>query len=95
MPYILKSARKELDPLIDELTLRLLDEYRGNDMLCGKLNYIIFKIAKRLTNTNIGGERSYARFNAIIGALEGCKQEISRRLIAPYEDEKIIENGDV
>ena len=33
--------------------------------------------------------------NAIIGALECAKLELYRRVAAPYEDDKIIENGDV
>jgi hypothetical protein len=31
----------------------------------------------------------------VIGALENCKMELYRRKIAPYEDIKIEENGDV
>lgn len=31
----------------------------------------------------------------LVGELECCKLEIYRRLIAPYEDKKIIENSDV
>ena len=38
---------------------------------------------------------SYATINDIIGALEGAKMEFYRRVVAPYEDEKIKENGDV
>jgi len=33
--------------------------------------------------------------NAIIGALECAKLELYRRVAAPYEDDKIAENGDV
>lgn len=52
-------------------------------------------MVKELTDSSNGGERSYARFNAIIGALECCKTEICRKLISPYEDEKIKENGEI
>lgn len=31
----------------------------------------------------------------VLGMLECCKMELYRRHVAPYEDEKIIENGDV
>jgi len=37
----------------------------------------------------------YQTFNDIIGALEGCKQEFYRRMVAPYEEQKIQANGDV
>lgn len=39
--------------------------------------------------------RGYELFNDVIGALESAKMEIYRRLVAPYEDGKILENGDV
>lgn len=38
---------------------------------------------------------SYERYNAAIGALECAKLELYRRLVAPYEDQKCAENGDV
>lgn len=37
----------------------------------------------------------YQTYNDIIGALENCKLELYRRRVAPYEDKKIKENGDV
>lgn len=58
----------------------------------GELNYEITMVINRyLTNM----KESYQTYNDIIGALEGCKLEIYRRLIVPYEAEKIKENGDV
>ena len=39
--------------------------------------------------------KGYDVFNDIIGALESCKLEFYRRIIVPYENEKIEENGDV
>jgi hypothetical protein len=38
---------------------------------------------------------SYAVFNEVIGVLECMKLELYRRILAPYEDEKCKENGDV
>jgi len=96
MPYIKSEDRRHYDDLIVDLCNRLRLNNSNNNSLCGSLNYIIFKIAKVITEPQyLGGERSYARFNAIGGALECCKTEISRRLVAPYEDQKIEENGDV
>jgi hypothetical protein len=34
-------------------------------------------------------------YNDVIGALECCKLELYRRMVAPYENTKIKENGDV
>jgi len=96
IPYIKNKNRKHYDDLILDLCMRLRLNNPTNDSLCGSLNYIIFKIVKGLIEPQYdGGERSYARFNAIIGALDCCKSEINRRLISPYEDQKIVENGDV
>ena len=38
---------------------------------------------------------SYQTINDILGALEGAKLEFYRRVVVPYEDKKIVENGDV
>lgn len=38
---------------------------------------------------------AYQQCNDVIGALESCKLEFYRRQVAPYEDRKITENGDV
>jgi hypothetical protein len=33
--------------------------------------------------------------NDVVGALEGAKAEFQRIVVAPYEDKKMAENGDV
>lgn len=38
---------------------------------------------------------SYQTFNDIVGALEGAKLELYRRMVAGYEDQKMFRNGDV
>jgi hypothetical protein len=38
---------------------------------------------------------NYTHLNDVMGALESAKQEFYRRVIAPYEDLKKEENGDV
>ena len=38
---------------------------------------------------------SYSVLNAVIGALECTKLELYRRIASPYEDKKLIENGEV
>lgn len=58
----------------------------------GELNYeITLKIKKYIEGHGL----SYSTINDIIGALEGAKLEFYRRVAAPYEDKKIVENGDV
>jgi hypothetical protein len=57
----------------------------------GQLNYCL----TRLCIEYAGSDPNYERLNAIIGALEACKLEFYRRMVAPYEDAKVQQNGDV
>ena len=59
---------------------------------CGILNYAINQLVNDYIEQN---GKCYQTFNDVTGALENAKLEIYRRLVAPYEDEKIVENGDV
>ena len=87
MPYIQESDRLRFDFALDTLAalLKVSPNYEGD------LNYCISK----LTNTLLQDNLKYAEVNRIIGALECAKLEIYRRLVSPYEDEKVVENGDV
>lgn len=58
----------------------------------GELNYAITLLVNDYFK-RMGGR--YQQINDIVGALEGAKLEFYRRVAAPYEDEKIEENGDV
>lgn len=80
MPYILPERRKQLD----------YDLWRAESP--GELNYCITQI---VNNYLAGAGAKYQTFNDIIGALECAKLEIYRRMISPYEDTKLLENGDV
>lgn len=87
MPYISPAERLKLDFTIKSLAalLKTSENYEGN------LNYCISTLADNLLIDNF----SYGELNKIIGALECAKLELYRRLAAPYEDQKIIINGDV
>ncbi len=58
----------------------------------GELNFRLTSIA---TGYLAARGQSYTTFNEVIGALECAKLEMYRRMVAPYEDRKMIENGDV
>ncbi len=88
MPYISKDSRAEYDDEIDEIISKL-DSW-DNDTLSGHLNYIFFRLAGTL-----GAGESYARMAVVSSALSEAQAEFRRRVMAPYEDEKIKENGDV
>jgi hypothetical protein len=81
MPYITAERRNEL--------LKWLDEPQTS----GELNFLFTTILIEYLK-NKGGV-GYQTINDILGALEGTKLEFYRRIAAPYEDQKIKENGDV
>ncbi len=58
----------------------------------GELNFAITKLCADYVLRN---GLHYANINDVIGALEGAKAEFYRRVVAPYEDTKIAENGEV
>lgn len=95
MPYIKTEMRSKLDPHIDSLSSAIV-ELNENEF-AGNLNYTINKLIQSiLTKKNDHLSLSkYSDWNEVVGALECAKIEIYRRLIAPYEDIKITENGDV
>jgi hypothetical protein len=57
----------------------------------GELQY---KIAL-LINEYMGNKCDYQTLNDVMGALAGAQQEFYRRIVAPYENEKLETNGDV
>lgn len=82
MPYIPAEDRPGLD----------LRARTPRPQTAGELNYMITTLLLGYVDEH--GKR-YATINDCLGALEGAKLEFYRRLAAPYEDDKIAENGDV
>lgn len=58
----------------------------------GELNYAITVLIRDYYH--MMGE-DYVSINDIMGALEGAKMEFYRRVVAPFEDQKIKSKGDV
>lgn len=58
----------------------------------GELNYAITLLLIDYTERK---GLKYSTINDVVGAAEGAKAEYQRRVVAPYEDKKIAENGDV
>jgi uncharacterized protein DUF6899 len=82
MPYIKPEDRRALNGPIAELRSMLSVRPRGD------LNYTITRLVTPIRPT-------YADAEAALGVLEAVKLELYRRFIAPYEDKKRDENGDV
>jgi len=82
MPYVKEERRPALDTVVDMMEW-------ADIKADGDLNYVLFKYCKTLVKPG------YNNFKNFIGELHQCATEIERRLLGPYEDEKIKENGDV
>ena len=80
MPYIKRDRRSQLAEGIVSISN------------AGDLNYAITELINEfLCQRGV----NYANLNEVVGALECCKLELTRRIIGPYEDTKIKSNGDV
>jgi hypothetical protein len=81
-------------PYIDQKDREILEKNIRGARTAGELNYKISRLVDEYLTENERGV-CYQSFNDIIGALEGAKLEIYRRLVIGYEDQKILGNGDV
>jgi hypothetical protein len=82
MPYIKPEDRLGPDEVVNEMQGQGIEAN-------GDLNYVLFKYCKDVIKP------SYNNYKNYIGELRQCATEIERRILAPYEDIKIEENGDV
>jgi hypothetical protein len=85
MPYIKPEFRLNYHQLIDDAVDSLAFKSAGD------INYVLSSVLWKIFEKN----KNYAKANELIGVLECIKLELYRRQIAPYEDKKIEENGDV
>lgn len=109
MPYIKEDSRVLLDECIEHMigciktnafrasfdpdkTNYLREELSNEDFLAiiGDINYTFSRILG-----GVMGSISYSKIALITGVLENIKQEFYRRAASPYEDKKILENGDI
>jgi hypothetical protein len=85
VPYISKERR---DLMQDQ-------KFDGESVTmhnAGELNYeLTVKIIDYLVQNGL----CYQTINDIVGALEGAKVEFCRRVVAPYENLKAKQNGDL
>ena len=83
MPYISKNDKANLDSKLSHVHIGSV----------GELNYAINALAMDYLNqlSQIG----YQELNSVIGALEAAKLEFYRRIVLPYENKKIRDNGDI
>lgn len=84
MPYIDKERRCFIKPGIEEAS--------GCIYNTGDLTYAMFLLCVEFMASE--GE-SYDNYSKCLAALESAKLEFYRRFVGPYEDKKIMENGDI
>lgn len=90
MPYIKQEDRKKFDSLIEDVVDALTDHGFANHKP-GELNYFVSRVITEIFRKN----PSYTLGNSIDGTLGCIEKEFYRRILAPYEDSKIKENGDI
>ena len=82
MPYIPQDYRKWIDEGLEVAEIRS----------AGDLNYAITKLCVDYIDVR---KLSYDNLNEVMGVLASAQAEFYRRKVAPYEDTKITQNGDV
>lgn len=86
MPYVKKEQRKYIyDSDMNTINMGFIEDG-------GCLQYAIAVMVKELLATY---PDNYGSREMIMGALAGAQMEFYRRHVAPYEDKKIEENGDI
>jgi len=92
MPYIKKSQRKVIDTYLDKLIEQLKQMTNNGKENNGIVTYVIYKLMVSLYGHSLA---RYENMSNALKILESAKLEFYRRKMAPYEDKKILENGDV
>lgn len=82
MPYVKMERRDALNKVVIAMT-------DADVKADGDLNYILYRFCKYHVTP------SYNNYKNFCGEIHQAATEIERRLLAPYEDKKIEENGDV
>lgn len=90
MPYIKELERKKLENNLNLLIDQLKKETKDGTDKNGVVTYAIYKIIM-----NLYGDGNYEILSNAIKVLESVKLEYYRRVITPYENMKIYENGDI
>lgn len=86
MPYIPEEEKTKYEPALSHLRALITDKTPK-----GNLTYLVYAIGLEYFK----GRESYTRISTAISSLQDAAEELRRRHLNPYEDEKIKENGDV
>ena len=84
MPYIIPEQRARVDAELYEISKHVDTS--------GELNYCITMLLHRYI---LRHGLNYTNLNDCIGAVDAAGKEFYRRVVVPYENKKIEENGDI
>jgi hypothetical protein len=88
MPYIKQERRAAIDPDLQKLIKFL----KAIGMKKGDMNYVMTKMCQEYVAHH---GKSYDHLSDVTGMLNDVKTEFERKVVAPYEEEKIVENGEI
>jgi len=88
MPYIKPEDRAPLDDALRPVETFIADY----GITPGDLNFLMTRLAMMYVARK---GKSYTHLNDVLGALSGAHAEFYRRVVVPYETEKMRLNGDV
>jgi hypothetical protein len=97
MPYISPKYRQSLDPLIDNLALKIVHEAQAmgyDGAFAGLLNYTCTRLALKVVRQQFGVMR-YWIIAILTGTFKNITDEFYRRIAVHYEDRQIEQNEDV
>jgi len=80
-----------MSPYIPQERRREIDEQGAAPSNTGELTYVLY----RACIDYLPSHARFADYSQVMAALECAKLEFYRRRVAPYEDTKIPESGDV
>jgi len=94
MPYIKPENRDHINLKLEKLIQHFSSRrtFVPEIEIKGEITYTFYKICCEILKMD---KVSYNRLSMLTSCLEDAKLEFYRRKIAPYEDLKIQENGDV
>jgi uncharacterized protein DUF6899 len=87
MPYLTQDDRLKFNRLLIELGEQL--------QTSGELNYCIARLTMEFLKKIRGPQVTYHDLSRIHGVLQDVANEYYRKVMAPYEDNKEKENGEV
>ena len=89
MPYTTLENRRKFEPSLNDLR----NSMDPNNLGKGDMTYLVYCIGLEYIKKR-GGD-SYTNISTAISCLNDAAEELRRKKLNPYEDDKIIENGDV